>query len=88
MSYGCCMLMTLRMQKIFPKKITSEVAVLGSGYMGLFTAKLLAEKGYSVRLYSDLVPGEAKRGSQYIASEAAGVQSLQNWLGSMVALWL
>lgn len=30
-----------------------EVAILGSGYMGLFTALLLKKNGYNVTIYAD-----------------------------------
>ena len=33
-----------------------EVAILGAGYMGLMTANALADRGYQVTVYADLVP--------------------------------
>lgn len=63
MSYGCAMLATIRMMSRFPTKYSPNVAILGSGYMGLFTAKLLAERGYSVKIYTNEIPGEKKRGA-------------------------
>ena len=40
MSYGCAWIMTTKMKLVNPKKYDPKVAVLGSGYMGLFTAKV------------------------------------------------
>lgn len=38
------------------KQANFPVAVLGSGYMGLMTANLLADQGYKVTIYADLFP--------------------------------
>ncbi len=38
------------------EEVCQEVAVIGAGYAGLFTAKLLGEKGYKVTVYASQMP--------------------------------
>jgi glycine/D-amino acid oxidase-like deaminating enzyme len=49
-----------------------EIAVLGSGYAGLFTALFLSEKGYSVTIYSDNFYSKDHKEHEQITSQVAG----------------
>lgn len=70
---GCAKMAVLSFERSYDKSMVNEIAVLGSGYMGLFTAKILAEKGFNVTLYAQNFPFKKPRGPCYLASEAAGV---------------
>jgi len=50
---GCARLMTMSFDRLFDRSMVNEVAVIGSGYIGLFTAKFLQEGGANVTLYAD-----------------------------------
>ena len=56
LSYGTVILAIMRHELRIKKQHSSEVAVLGGGIIGLFTAKILAEKGYKVNLYAEELP--------------------------------
>jgi len=62
------------MNRKFPKKYNSQVAILGCGYIGIFTAKILAENGYQVKIYAKEFPHKKQETSTgyNLASEAAG----------------
>jgi hypothetical protein len=57
MSWGSCKIMTTMFGNEFGPKY-KHVAVVGSGYMGLHTAKQLTNLGYKVTVYTKTMPSE------------------------------
>jgi threonine dehydrogenase-like Zn-dependent dehydrogenase len=70
---GCARISIQNFERLFSPNSIEEVAVLGAGYMGLFTAKMLSERGYKTVVYADNYPFQKPRGPCSLASEAAGV---------------
>ncbi len=60
---GCAKMSVFSFERCFDKSTASEVAVLGSGYLGLFTAKILIERGFNVTIYSREFPYEKPVGA-------------------------
>lgn len=70
-AYGCAR--NVVEQLFLPDKVgkKEEIAVLGSGIVGLTTAYLLIQQGYKVNLYAELTPFELVKGKPEITTSVA-----------------
>lgn len=57
MSYGACKIVTTMFANEFGLKY-KHISIIGSGYMGLHSAKILNELGYSVTIFAKTMPSE------------------------------
>lgn len=70
---GCAKRIVDKFLMEFGSKV-KEVAILGSGYMGLFQSLLLSELGYNVKVYAHQFPSEQilYKGKPILTSQLAG----------------